>query len=85
MVVSVRLKAIVTDSIIFENGKGSLHPPAGEEIGRSNFVYNPATKAWNYFDKGNRVTGRQYIDGHLILQGRWYSQAKGENYQGKRH
>ncbi len=53
------------DSIIFENGKARYITPAGE-IGRSIFVYSPATKAWNYFDKeGNRVTGRQYIDGNL--------------------
>lgn len=45
------------DSIIFENGKARYITPAGE-IGRSIFVYNPATKAWNSFDKeGNRVTG----------------------------
>lgn len=45
------------DSIIFENGKARYITKAGE-IGRSIFVYSPATKAWNYFDKeGNRVTG----------------------------
>ena len=66
------------DSIIFENGKARYITPAGE-IGRSIFVYNPATKAWNYFDKeGNRVTGRQYIDGHLYYFKEDGSQAKGE-------
>ena len=66
------------DSIIFENGKARYITPAGE-IGRSIFVYNPATKAWNYFDKeGNRVTGRQYINGHLYYFKEDGSQAKGE-------
>ena len=64
------------DSIIFENGKARYITPAGE-IGRSIFVYNPATKVWNYFDKeGNRVTGRQYIDGHLYYFKEDGSQAK---------
>ena len=66
------------DSIIFENGKARYITPSGE-IGRSIFVYSPATKAWNYFDKeGNRVTGRQYIDGNLYYFKEDDSQAKGE-------
>ena len=65
------------DSIIFENGKARYITPAGE-IGRSIFVYNPSTKAWNYFDKeGNRVTGRQYIDGNLYYFKEDGSQVKG--------
>ncbi|MDB6183946.1 hypothetical protein PNO29_03475 [Streptococcus vestibularis] len=55
--------------------------PAGE-IGRSIFVYNPATKSWSYFDKeGNCVPGYQYIDGYLYYFKEDGSQSKGESIE----
>ena len=64
-----------------ENGKACYITLAGK-IGRSIFVYNPATKAWNYFDKeGTCVPGYQYIDGYLYYFKEDGSQSKGESIE----